>query len=148
MDRDRHHLLELFEKIHDEYNLKEIDYKTFLEALGGKRQVSQVPDEAKFVEIVYDEFSVMYDYDSLTTDESPDRVMSQLGNKKILKVVDTESAHNHCAICRFESFTSNKTTSIPRDQLNKMIHESNKPNAEIEMKSGELIFIKSVKVLG
>ena len=61
MDRDRHHLLELFEKIHDEYNLKENDYKTFVEALGGKRQVSNVPDDAKFVEIIYEfSFFILY----------------------------------------------------------------------------------------
>ena len=149
MDRDRHHLLELFEKIHDEYNLKENDYKTFVEALGGKRQVSNVPDDAKFVEIFYDEYSVLYDFESHESDESPEKIMSQHGNKKILKVVDGTMSVDAYS-CRFDPFTGNKTTSIPRNQLNSMIRESNRPigDQEIEIKSGELVYIKAVNVLG
>tara|TARA_B100001564_G_C20576326_1_gene640848 strand:- start:352 stop:795 length:444 start_codon:yes stop_codon:yes gene_type:complete len=147
MDRDRHHLLELFEKIHDDYNLKENDYKTFVEALGGKRQVPNVPDDAKFVEIFYDEYSFLYDFQSHESDESAERIMSQHGNKKILKVVDGTMSVDAYSF-RFDPFTGNKTTSIPRNQLNRMIKESNRPNPEIEMKSGELVYIKAVNVLG
>ena len=46
---DRHHILELFEKLHETYEFKEQDYKVFVEALGGKKEPLDVTEIAFYL---------------------------------------------------------------------------------------------------
>lgn len=50
---DRHHILDLFEKLHATYDIKEGEYKEFVDALGAKKQPVDIND-AKMVKVVYD----------------------------------------------------------------------------------------------
>ena len=52
MSPDRHHLLELFERLHEKYDIREAEYKEFVEALAGKKEIDT--ENAKFVVIEFD----------------------------------------------------------------------------------------------
>lgn len=81
---DRHHLLDLFEKLHETYTLKEQDYKTFVEALGGKKEPLDVTG-AKIVLVNFDRIDDVFDEDF---DEPSLHCIQNC--KKILKVIPSE----------------------------------------------------------
>jgi len=81
---DRHHLLDLFEKLHENYNLKEQDYKTFAEALGGKKEPLDVTG-AKIVLVIFDRIDYIY-----PDRECEDAFLEAMSCKKILKVIPSE----------------------------------------------------------
>ena len=86
---DRHHLLDLFEKIHETYKLKDQDYKLFVEALGGKKEPIDVTG-AKVVLINYDRIDECFD-----DDEEEPYVYPIQNIKKILKVIPSEDPMPH-----------------------------------------------------
>ena len=92
MSVDRHHLLELFEGIHERYDLKEQDYKQFVEALGGKKAPIDIKN-AKFVRITYDEITphLCYDGDDDDTYDPYASVSVGSSNQTIREVIDTPS---------------------------------------------------------
>lgn len=51
---ERHHLLNLFEKLHEKYNIQDGEYKEFVEALGGKMRNDIDTSDWKYVKVVYD----------------------------------------------------------------------------------------------
>ena len=82
---DRHHLLDLFEKLHETYKLKEQDYKTFVEALGGKKEPLDVTG-AKIVLVNFDQIDEVFD------EELDEPYFHCIQNcKKILKVIPSEN---------------------------------------------------------
>ena len=81
---DRHHLLDLFEKLHETYKLKEQDYKTFVEELGGKKELLDVTG-AKIVLVNFDRIDDVFD------DNFDEPSLHCIQNcKKILKVIPSE----------------------------------------------------------
>jgi hypothetical protein len=79
---DRHYLLDKFEEIYKKYNLPENEYKTFAEALGGKKEPVDV-ENASIVLICFDIVNVAFEDDDLNLHVSKNV-------NKIFKVIPTK----------------------------------------------------------
>lgn len=79
---DRHYLLEKFEEIYKKYNLPENEYKTFAEALGGKKEPVDV-ENASIVLISFDIINIGFENDE-------DNLHVNNNVNKIFKVIPTQ----------------------------------------------------------
>lgn len=79
---DRHYLLEKFEEIYKKYNLPENEYKTFAEALGGKKEPVDV-ENASIVLICFDIINIGFENDE-------DNLHVNNNVNKIFKVIPTQ----------------------------------------------------------
>ena len=79
---DRHYLLEKFEEIYKKYNLPENEYKTFAEALGGKKEPVDV-ENASIVLICFDNVNIDFEEDEINLN-----VVKNVN--KIFKVIPTK----------------------------------------------------------
>ena len=118
---DRHYLLEKFEDIYKKYDFPENEYKTFVEALGGKKEEPDFKN-AKIVKLEYiyqkyqspEEFMDEYEADSFCDNSEPlefktERLFCER-RSQILEVQDGE----------FASFNIKKilrTSNIPKHAL-------------------------------
>ena len=81
---DRHYLLDKFEEIYKKYNLPENEYKTFAEALGGKKEPVDV-ENASIVLICFDIVNVDFEEDDININ-----VVKNVN--KIFKVIPTKES--------------------------------------------------------
>ncbi len=143
---DRHHLLNLFDHINEKYNLKENEYKVFVEALGGRKEPIRL-DGAKYVELVVDEYTHIWNHD----EESPEVVFFP-DRKKILQIINDSS---QCCGCQcggtLNYFMGNNSTTIEKSLLKAIVGRYEKQNAyrntHINCSNGNIVAVKSINVL-
>ena len=117
-DDPRHELLALFEGIH---NLKESDYKAFVETLARFNQKPHVNIEgAKYVRIAWERVELNYTrcrhcQEACSCCERGDdgAYLSRKEHVRIFRVVDEH-------ICLWDTFVSNRGTKISKDMLEKI----------------------------
>ena len=163
MNVNPHHLLDLFENIHEKYKLQENDYKVFVEALGGKREAIDF-ENAKFVEISCDEYST-----SFNEEKDVEEVYCVPNVKKILRIVgDIENPNPVGSPARHinwmddvKYFLDKQNTTMDRYQLQILStryarssqHENFHINCTRKLTYGEsfddayLVHVKSINVL-
>ena len=160
MSANPHHLLDLFENIHEKYKLQENDYKVFVEALGGKREAIDF-ENAKFVEIWCDEYST-----SFNEEKDVEEVHCLPNVKKIFRIVGNSVQFSDPNLSNIGSrsrqddvkyFLDNQSTTMDRYQLQLLSHRyarSDQDNFHINVTEklpycddAYLVHIKSMKVL-
>lgn len=88
---DRHHVLNLFDKLYEKYGMQEGEYKEFVEALGGKGSFTK----DQHVEVVFDLIECVVEYSDDDDHMCPD-VHTFEKCSRIWKIIpDENSYHGH-----------------------------------------------------
>jgi len=148
MEDPRHELLALFEGIHTVYNLKEADYKAFVETLARFNQKPHVNIEgAKYVRIAWDHVELKY-----TRCGSCEGACSCCGRFGIETYLSRETYHRIFRVVDDEhivdedTFVWNLGTEISKDMLEtiKRQLEWNNPTLQV---AGDVIVVTELEVL-
>lgn len=87
---DRHHLLSLLDKIQEKYDIKDGEYKEFIEAIGGKKTITEF-EPGDMVRVEYDHLEMRAEFGD---DEVYPTVNVTDKCSRIWKIVEDEN-HRH-----------------------------------------------------
>ncbi len=144
---DPHEVLKNFEELHARYNFREIDYKNFVDRLGGKEPRIDTKN-ASIVLLTYDKICGWFD-----DDDEEYRLHSNVDYRKILTVIPKgECAGAGCPGCgigrdKFDCITSFRKTQIECHTLDRLAEDLSKGHRYRSVGDGELIRLKSIEVL-
>lgn len=116
---DRHYLLEKFEEIYKKYNLPENEYKTFAEALGGKKEPVDV-ENASIVLICFDNVNIDFEEDEINLNvvKNVNKIFKVIPTKEKLRNDIGEQHRGHHQ--QMECFTSPSKCEISLPLLRKV----------------------------
>lgn len=143
---DPHDVLKNFEDLHSKYNFREIDYKNFVDRLGGKEPKIDTKN-ASIVLLTYDKICGWFD-----EDDDEYRLHSHVGYRKILTVIPKgECAEGGCPGCgigreKLDCIINFRKTQIEWHTLDRLAEDLSKGNRYRSL-GDELIRLKSIEVL-
>lgn len=143
---DPHDVLANFEDLHQRYNFKEIDYKKFVDRLGGKEPKIDTKN-ASMVLLTYDKICGWFD-----EDDDEYRLHSNVDYRKILTVIPKGECAGGCPGCgigreKLDCIINFKKTQIECHTLDKLAEDLSKGHRYRCVGDGEMIHLKSIEVL-
>ena len=144
---DPHDVLKNFEDLHSKYNFKEIDYKNFVDTLGGKHPKVDTKN-ASIVLLTYDKICGWFD-----EDDDEYRLHSNVDYRKILTVIPKgECAGGGCPGCglgkeKLDCIINFTKTQIEWHTLDRLAEDLSKGHRYRSLGDGEMIHLKSIEVL-
>ena len=143
----RHELLALFEGIHTAYNLKESDYKAFVETLARFNQKPRVNIEgAKYVRIAWDHVELKHarcgrcETECSCCDCDGETYLSQEWYGRIFRVVDEH-------IPLHSTFLWNRGTKISKDMLENLKCQLERNYPTLKVADDDVVVVTELEVL-
>jgi len=147
MEDPRHELLALFEGIHTVYNLKESDYKVFVETLARFNQEPRVNIEgAKYVRIAWDHVELKHarcercEEVCSCCDCDGETYLSHEWYDRIFRVVDEHVLSHSTFLCK-------RGTKISKDMLEKLKCQLERNNPTLQVGDDDMVVVKVLEVL-
>lgn len=90
---DRHHLLHLFEQLHEKYNITDGEYKEFVEALAGKKSTLKSLDNVETIKVVFDMIECQVEY---VDDDVLPTTSTHMACSRIWKIIPNVNNYHAC----------------------------------------------------